>query len=50
MSLGYEKRPAKNVISTLQTESQAEIEWFKLNERVVNPKKFPTIVVKKVLK
>ena len=41
------ERTIENLISTLETESQATIEWFKLNEMIVNPQKFQTIVVKK---
>ena len=32
---------------TLETESQAAMDWFKLNEIIVNPEKFQAIVVKK---
>ena len=41
----YHKK--KNLISPLEKESQGAIEWFKINEMVVNPDKFQTIVVKK---
>ena len=41
------ERTIENLLSTLETESQAAIEWFKLNEMIVNPEKFPAIVVKK---
>ena len=42
------ERTIENLISTLETESQATIEWFKLNEMIVNPEKFQAIVVKKI--
>ena len=41
------ERTIENLLSTLETESQAAIEWFKLNKMVVNPEKFQAIVVKK---
>ena len=41
------ERTIENLLSTFETESQAAIEWFKLNKMVVNPEKFQTIVVKK---
>ena len=41
------ERTFENLLSTLETECQAAIEWFKLNEMIVNPEKFPAIVVKK---
>ena len=44
------ERTIENLLSTLETESQATIEWFKLNEMIVNPEKFQAIVVKKMLK
>ena len=31
------ERTIENLISTLETEIQAAVEWFKLNEMVVNP-------------
>ena len=34
-----------NLISTLETESQAAIEWCKLNEMIFNSEKFQAIVV-----
>ena len=37
----------EDLICTLETESQKAIEWFKLNEMIVNPDKFQTIIVKK---
>ena len=37
----------EDLIYTLETESQKAIEWFKLNEMIVNPDKFQTINVKK---
>ena len=40
------ERTIENLLSTLETESQAAIEWFKLNEMIVNPEKFQAIVVK----
>ena len=44
------ERTIENLLSTLETESQAAIEWFKLNEMIVNPEKFQAIVVKKMVK
>ena len=44
------ERTIENLLSALETESQAAIEWFKLNEIIVNPEKFQVIVVKKMLK
>ena len=41
------KRTIENLISRLETQSQAVIEWFKLNEIIVNPDKFQASVVKK---
>ena len=41
------ERTIGNLTSTLETESQATIEWFKLNEITVNSEKCQTIVVKK---
>ena len=41
------KRTIENLISRLETRSQAVIEWFKLNEIIVNPDKFQASVVKK---
>ena len=41
------ERTIENPISTLEAESQAAIEWFKLNEVIVNPEKFQAIVGKK---
>ena len=34
-------------ISTLEPDSQAVIDWFKINEMIVNPDKFQIIFVKK---
>ena len=34
------ERTIENLLSTLETQSQAAIEWFKLNEMIVNPEKF----------
>ena len=34
-------------ISALEQDSQASIDWFKINEIIVNPDKFQVIVVKK---
>ena len=34
------ERTIGNLLPTLETESQAAIEWFKLNEVIVNPEKF----------
>ena len=44
------ERTTESPLSTLETESQAAIEWFRLNEMIVNPEKFQTIVVKTMLK
>ena len=44
------ERTIENLLSTLETKSQAAIEWFKLNEMIVNPVKFQAIVVKKMVK
>ena len=41
------ERTIENLISTLETEIQAAIEWFKLNELIFNPEKSQPIVVKK---
>ena len=41
------ERTIENLLSTLETESRTAIEWFKLNEMIVNPEKFQAIVVKK---
>ena len=41
------ERTIENLISTLETESQAATECFKWNEMIVNPEEFPAIVVKK---
>ena len=35
------------LISTLEQDSQAAIDWFKINEMIVNPDKFQAIVIKK---
>ena len=43
------ERTIENLLSTLETESQAAIEWFKLNEMIVNPEKFQVIIVRKML-
>ena len=37
----------ENLISILEEESQAAIEWFKMNEMIVNPDKFQAIIIKK---
>ena len=37
----------KKLISTLEQNSQAAIDWLKINEMIVNPDKFQAIVVKK---
>ena len=37
----------EELISTLEKESQAAIDWFVLNEMIVNPDKFQAIVVKR---
>ena len=39
------ERAIANLISTLVTESQVAIEWFKLNKMIFNSEKFQTIVV-----
>ena len=44
------ERTIESHISTLETESQAATEWFKLNEMIVNPEKFQAIAVKKKAK
>ena len=41
------ERTIENLISTRETESQAAIEWLKLNEMIVNPEKFQAIVFTK---
>ena len=37
----------ENLIFTLEQNSQAAIDWFKINEMIVNPDKFQVIVIKK---
>ena len=37
----------KKPISTLDQDSQAAIDWFKINEMIANPDKFQAIVIKK---
>ena len=37
----------EKLISTLEQDSQAAIDWFKINEMVVNPDKFQAIVITK---
>ena len=37
----------EKLISTLEQDSQAAIDWFKINEMIVNPDKFQATVVKK---
>ena len=37
----------EKLISTLEKYSQAAIDWFKINEMIVNPDKFQAIVIKK---
>ena len=37
----------ENLIFTLEQNSQAAIDWFKINEMIVNPDKFQAIVIKK---
>ena len=37
----------EKLISTLEQDSQAAIDWFKINEMMVNPDKFQAITVKK---
>ena len=41
------EKTIENLTFTLKTESQAAIEWFKLNEMIVDPEKVQAIVVKK---
>ena len=41
------EKTIENLISTLETEAQATIDWFRLNEMIVSPEKFQAIVVKK---
>ena len=44
------ERTIENFISTLETESQATIEWFKSNEMIINTEKIQATVVKKNVK
>ena len=44
------EKTIKNLISTLEEESQAAIEWFKMNDMIVNPGKFQAIIIKKISK
>ena len=37
----------KKLISTLEQDSKAAIDWFKVNEMILNPDKFQAIVGKK---
>ena len=37
----------EKLISTLEEDSQAAIDWFKINKMIVNPDKFQAIVVEK---
>ena len=37
----------EKLISTLKEDSQADIDWFKINKMIVNPDKFQVIVIKK---
>ena len=41
------ENPVEKPISALEQDSQAAIDWFKINEIIVNPDKFQVIVVKK---
>ena len=41
------EKTIEKLISTLEQDSQAAIDWFKINEMIVNPDKFQAIVVKK---
>ena len=41
------EKTMENLISTLEEESQAAIEWFKMNDMIVNPDKFQAIIIKK---
>ena len=36
----------EKLISTLEQDSQAAIDWYKINEMIVNPDKFQAIFVK----
>ena len=38
----------EKLISTLEQDSQSAIDWFKINQMIVNPDKFQAIVVKKM--
>ena len=37
----------EKLISTLEQDNQAAIDWFKINEMIVNPDKFQAIIIKK---
>ena len=39
----------EKLISTLEQDSQADIDWLRINEMIINPDKLQTIVVKKKL-
>ena len=41
------EKTIENLISVLERQSQDAIEWFKVNEMIVNPDKFQAIIVKK---
>ena len=41
------EKTIENLISTLEEESQAAIEWFKMNEMIVNPDKCQAIIIKR---
>ena len=41
------EKTIEHLISTLEKESQAAVEWFKMNEMIVNPDKFQEIIIKK---
>ena len=41
------ERTTENLISTLEAEGQPAIDWFKLNEMIVNLEKYQAIAVKK---
>ena len=41
------EKTIENLISILEEENQAAIEWFKINKMIVNPDKFQAIIIKK---
>ena len=46
-TIGTAENTIEELISTLEKESQAAIDWFVSNEMIVNPDKFQAIVVKR---